>query len=60
MLKYLAQNSGWSIEETNYSLNTELLLFSGYLVFLMQAGFVMVSRIVPPILASAVATFQRS
>lgn len=43
VLKYLAQSSGPSALETNNSVNTLFLLFSGYLVFLMQAGFAMVS-----------------
>jgi hypothetical protein len=43
VIKYLAKSAGPSVLETNNSINTEFLLFSGYLVFLMQAGFAMVS-----------------
>jgi hypothetical protein len=43
VIKYLAKSAGPSILETNHSINTEFLLFSGFLVFLMQAGFAMVS-----------------
>jgi hypothetical protein len=43
VIKYLAKSTGPSILETNHSINTEFLLFSGFLVFLMQAGFAMVS-----------------
>lgn len=43
VIKYLAKSAGPSILETNHSMNTEFLLFSGFLVFLMQAGFAMVS-----------------
>eukprot|EP00775_Hariotina_reticulata_P011461 gene11461-11607_t len=42
VLQYLAQSSSSSTTlETNNSLNTLFLLFSGYLVFIMQAGFAM-------------------
>lgn len=41
VIKYLAKSTGPSILETNHSMNTEFLLFSGFLVFLMQAGFAM-------------------
>eukprot|EP00878_Enallax_costatus_P031400 GHUV01034339.1.p2 GENE.GHUV01034339.1~~GHUV01034339.1.p2 ORF type:complete len:116 (+),score=6.74 GHUV01034339.1:207-554(+) len=43
VLQYLAQSSSTSILETNSSLNTAFILFSGYLVFVMQCGFAMVS-----------------
>jgi hypothetical protein len=45
VLKYLAKSAGPNILETNHSVNTEFLLFSGFLVFLMQAGFAMVSSV---------------
>eukprot|EP00878_Enallax_costatus_P025329 GHUV01027097.1.p1 GENE.GHUV01027097.1~~GHUV01027097.1.p1 ORF type:complete len:471 (+),score=64.51 GHUV01027097.1:207-1619(+) len=41
VLQYLAQSSSTSILETNSSLNTAFILFSGYLVFVMQCGFAM-------------------
>jgi hypothetical protein len=45
VLQYLAQSSSSANAlETNNSLNTLFLLFSGYLVFIMQAGFAMVRR----------------
>lgn len=44
VLQYLAQSASSSILETNSSLNTAFIIFSGYLVFIMQCGFAMVSR----------------
>lgn len=47
VLQYLAQSSSTSVIETNHSINTAFILFSGYLVFIMQCGFAMVSSSTP-------------
>eukprot|EP00879_Flechtneria_rotunda_P018566 GHRR01019481.1.p1 GENE.GHRR01019481.1~~GHRR01019481.1.p1 ORF type:complete len:451 (+),score=88.92 GHRR01019481.1:262-1614(+) len=41
VIRFLVSNNGPGVLETSYSVNTQFLLFSGYLVFLMQAGFAM-------------------
>lgn len=45
VIKYLAKAAGPSILENSHSINTQFLLFSGFLVFIMQAGFAMVSAV---------------
>ncbi len=42
-MRYLASPS-LGVAEANYSLNVMFLLSSSYLVFIMQAGFALVSR----------------
>jgi hypothetical protein len=42
-IRYLAANSSTNSADEALSLNTAFVLFSGYLVFLMQAGFALVS-----------------
>jgi hypothetical protein len=43
VFRYLAQSQDQSSLEVQHSLNTLFVLFSGYMVFLMQAGFALVS-----------------
>ncbi len=47
VLRYLAQSSAPASLDLSHSMNVQFTLFSGYLVFIMQAGFAMVRAGVP-------------